>query len=502
MSGLVGAPQPEKLRGRALWFLPLPAISSAVALAVVSGGNLLRSLLLTMAFWILSLPLLGSLEGGLLAIMLFEPMRGFFRRAQFIFTDFTPSDPIHLITPLVTILAFSVLIWIRRERMLIADPLGKPVAILGGIFFLQIFNPFQGSVYVGLSGALFIILPMAWFYFGRYMQSGFIHSAMMVIVIMGLFCSMHGFYQLFFGFPAFEQYWIAHTDHYESIAVGHIQRALATFNSAEEWARYVQYGGVIAFGHLVGRKQKFTRLIWLAISIAFVVIILFTGQRTAIFGLGLGCVSLILASADSMLGVAKRLVLISIPALVVLALVKPPSDSDMWEKDKDDKVGTMLSHSARGTFQPTKEASLAARFEIWGHLLANSLPSRPFGVGLGVGTVAAARNATTEEELYPIDSFIAVLIIGSSIPAAILFLYILFRAMSLAVRSFKAADPESDIGIARRIAVGIIPMLILNSFFGLTFTIYSAAPIAWMLIGWVCAETARDSAKAGQLTSN
>ncbi len=38
----------------------------------------------------------------------------------------------------------------------------------------------------------------------------------------------------------------------------------------------------------------------------------------------------------------------------------------------------------------------------------------------------------------------------------------------------------------------MMPMLILNSFFGLTFSIYSAAPIAWLLIGWISAEAARE----------
>ena len=37
----------------------------------------------------------------------------------------------------------------------------------------------------------------------------------------------------------------------------------------------------------------------------------------------------------------------------------------------------------------------------------------------------------------------------------------------------------------------IMPALILNSIFGLTFSIYSVAPIAWLLIGWISAETLR-----------
>ena len=174
-----------------MWLGPLPALSAATALAVVSGGNLLRGLMLSGALWLMALPLLASLEAGLLAMMIFEPMRGFLRRAQFIFVEYTTTDPIHLVTPLLTVLAFTILLWKRREQIFVTKPLGLPVSILAGCFFVQIFNPFQGGVFVGLSGAFFILLPVAWFFFGRAMKPDFLSTAFRLIVVMGLICSLH-----------------------------------------------------------------------------------------------------------------------------------------------------------------------------------------------------------------------------------------------------------------------------------------------------------------------
>jgi uncharacterized membrane protein len=37
-------------------------------------------------------------------------------------------------------------------------------------------------------------------------------------------------------------------------------------------------------------------------------------------------------------------------------------------------------------------------------------------------------------------------------------------------------------------------VLILNSLFGNTFTLYSVAPIGWLLIGWISAEYLRQAA--------
>jgi len=39
---------------------------------------------------------------------------------------------------------------------------------------------------------------------------------------------------------------------------------------------------------------------------------------------------------------------------------------------------------------------------------------------------------------------------------------------------------------------------VLNSIFGLTFSIYSVAPIAWLLIGWISAESMRSRRETGR----
>jgi O-Antigen ligase len=502
---MIGAKEQSRItafrRSWLMWIGPLPALSAATALAVVSGGSLLRSLMLSGALWLMALPLLSSLEAGLLAMMIFEPMRGFLRRAQFIFVEYTTTDPIHLVTPLLTVLAFTILLWKRREQLFMTKPLGLPVSILASCFFIQIFNPFQGGMFVGMSGAFFILLPVAWFYFGCAMKPAFLSTAFRLIVVMGLICSLHGAYQLVFGFPSFEQYWVNHTDHYESIAVGHIQRALATFNSAEEWGRYVQFGALIAFGFAVGAKQLARRLGWMLCLAGLSSVLVMTGQRTAIFGLAVGLGVFILLGAENWVRVIKRGAIMGITLGVLVLVAKPPSEQEMWSKDKDDKVGTMLSHTTRGTLQPTKEGSLDERFRIWGILVTKIIPARPLGTGISAGTVASARYADVTSELYPIDSFVAVLLVGCSLPVALLFVGILVRIQWIGVRVFKSADSESQAAIVRRIAAAIISMLILNSIFGLTFMIYSAAPIAWMVIGWICSESARDEQQlAGELS--
>ena len=75
-------------------------------------------------------------------------------------------------------------------------------------------------------------------------------------MVLGILTSLYGLYQLAFGFPSFEQYWIDNTEFYNSISVGNVKRALATYSSAEEWGRYIEIGALIAFRFWRYRAQS------------------------------------------------------------------------------------------------------------------------------------------------------------------------------------------------------------------------------------------------------
>jgi O-Antigen ligase len=468
---------------------PLQAASVFTVWAITAGGEILRSWLLTAVLCTMSLPLLLGLEGSLLAMMLFEPVRGLLRRAQYLIVPYSTQDPIHVLTPVVTFMAMIVLL--RKERLNVfwATPLAKSVSILGLIFFLEIFNPLQGSLFVGLTGALFMLVPVAWFYFGQTVTDEFLHKAMVVIVALGIIGSLWGVYQLVFGYPAFEQYWIDNTDFYTSIAVGHVRRALATFSSAEEWGRYTQIGAIISVGMAMAKQRVAKRMVWGLCAAALPGAILISGQRTAVFGFVVGAVALILLGASTWQKAATRLAVMMLPFVLVLVFVQAPTDDEIWTKDESQTVSTILTHTQRGTLKPAEEESLQIRFENWGYLLTSVIPFRPLGAGLGTSQLADMRE-NRDSELPPVDNFILVVALACGIPGALLFVWILSRATWFSVQLARADDAHPNAAV-RRIVAAIMPALILNSVFGLTFSIYSVAPIAWLVIGWISAETLR-----------
>jgi hypothetical protein len=470
-------------------------VTTLCAWAIAAGGQALRGLVLSGLGWLLALPLLVSLEAGLLAMMLFEPMRGFLRRAQYLFLSYSETDPIHIITPVVTLLAFAMLLHRRKLNLFRATPLAGLVSILGLIYFLEIFNPLQGSLGVGFSGALFVLVPVAWFYFGQTIKPTFIETVFRVVVVLGIITSLYGLYQLVFGFPSFEQYWIDNTEFYTSISVGNVKRALATYSSAEEWGRYIEIGALIAFGFAAGRANLIRRAGWFLAGATLTVMLLLTGQRTAMFGLILGCMLLLLMGARTWRAAAGRALLVLAPLLLVTVLVKAPTNDDLLSHSEDDRMGAVLSHTVRGTLRPTEEDSLQVRLKNWTYLATDVIPYRPFGFGLGATYLGASR-FNSDMDFPPIDSYFMSSILNCGLPTALLLLWILIRATSLSWRAFRRAEPGSTEARVWRIAATLMPVLILNNFFGNTFTLYSVAPIGWLLIGWISAEHLRQATAA------
>jgi len=450
---------------------------------------MLRGWILGALLFVMALPLAVSLEAGLLAMILFEPFRGLTRRAEYLIVEYSQFDPIHVLTPIVALMALGLMLQRYRLNIVRATPLATPVSILAAILFVQIFNPLQGGLMVGLSGAMLMLVPMAWFYFGQSVSTRFISTAFQVIVVLGLITSLYGVYQLIYGYPQFEQYWLENVEFYVSIGVGHVKRPLATFTNAEEWGRYIVMGALIAFGFGAGATSLRKRGGWFACAVALSTVLLFTGQRTAIFGLLLGIACLVLFGARNLRAAAFRLTLLLIPVVLVMVIAKPPAEDDMWSREETDKVGTLLSHTQRGTLQPTGEESLYVRFEVWKDLLVNVIPYRPLGSGTGAGSLSALKFSKSDDELA-IDNFVLVIAVAGGIPAALLFMWILGRAALFAFRRTRAPENSPDAVIARIVAA-LMPVFILNNIFGLSFSLYAVAPIGWLLIGWISAAEGR-----------
>ena len=485
-------------RSPLLWLIPSQVLAILTAWAVAMGELSARFLLLGSLLWALLVPFLISLEAGLTAILVFEPFHGFLRRAQYIFVPYSETEPIHLIAPIATLFAFLTVIFRHRLDTFRLTPLAGWVTVLSLICFVQVFNPLQGGLFVGLTGGLFYLVPMAWFYFGQTANREFLPKILRMIVVLGIVTSLYGVYQMIFGYPFFELYWIQNTDLYSSIAVFNAQRPLATFSNAEEWGRFLLLGIIISVGFGLSRSEGNRRVLWFTAAAFLCLMLVLSGQRTSIFGVLAGVVILFLTGAKSFGGAVARILLILLPVILFAVLIKPPGEEDGYDLDESDRVGAMISHTTKGTVNPTGEGSLYARFQTWATLVTVVLPSNPLGNGLGSESLAANREDGNNKRA--IDNYFLSLAVSAGIPALLIVLLIVFRAFFYSYRGWRNSVPNSREADLWRIVMALMSSYILNNFFGTSFLIYSVAPVGWLLIGWISAaygETKSVKARSG-----
>lgn len=490
MSNRVKTPRPARIKATFLLFAGLQAMAAAAAWAINSGGQILRGFALGSLTLAMLIPLLISFEAGLTAMIIFEPFRGLLRRMQYLIVPYSTSEPIHLLTPFVAFVALLILLNRHKLEIFFATPTAKAVTLLAGICFLQIFNPLQGGLYVGLTGGMFVLVPMVWFYFGQHAAPEFFPRVLRLVVVLGIVSSLYGVYQIMFGYPAFELYWIENTDHYESIAVYNVTRALATYSNAEEWGRYTQIGSLIAFGLGFSKTEGNKRLFWFASALILCLMLALSGQRSSIFGLFLGLTILFITGAKTWGSAFARVMVLIISLGLFLTLSSQLAQDDIYELDNSQGISTMLSHSTKGTLDPTSEGSLGARFETWNEIVTRTLPSNPFGSGLGQLSIAASRNE--ERGRKATDNHFLSLAVSAGIPATILLIWILFRAVVVCLRLIREYEPDSAEFSHFRIALALVSSFVLNNFFGTSFVIYSVAPLGWLLLGWISAAENRE----------
>ena len=170
----------------------------------------------------------------------------------------------------------------EREAFRNLTALSRAVLALCVLVFLGAFNPMQGNLVAGLSGLLFLLVPLLAFWAGRALCDDRTLTGILKLVgALALVAAAYGHFQTFRGFPSWDEAWIRDSG-YTALNVGGVIRPFGTFASASEYVTFLAVGVVVwlSFGRRLSRLP--TTVVVLAVVGAAVFLV---SARGAIFGL-------------------------------------------------------------------------------------------------------------------------------------------------------------------------------------------------------------------------
>src|SRR5687767_12902689 len=180
------------------------ALPALVLLAI--SGEVRVPLAAALAFPLLALAAV-NVRASIMAAMVFLILLGDLRRALIPIAGWSGMDPLLLVGP-----AFALLIGaaaLGTGALKLDTPLAKWAAGLMLVMAVQIFNPLQGGLAVGVAGIIFLMAPLFWFWVGRaYATPDLMKRFLCTIVVpLGLIATAFGFYQRFVGYLPYQMEW-------------------------------------------------------------------------------------------------------------------------------------------------------------------------------------------------------------------------------------------------------------------------------------------------------
>lgn len=249
----------------------LVAIATVVALVVMEDVRL--AVTVTISLLLLGISLV-SLKTAILSGMVFLTFLGDLRRVLLPVADWSGTDPLLLLGPILAILLFGYA-WASRA-VKVNTPLAKWTLLLMAIMMLQVFNPKQGDLIVGVAGIMFLLVPLFWYWIGRtYFTEVLLETLLLrVVVPLSVVALGMGLYQTFYGYLPYQMEWYNIAGY---TALGTPESGLAPvslFASATEYGNYLILAMIILWAY--GLRQNRT---WLLLLPIFFVAVFLTGSR-------------------------------------------------------------------------------------------------------------------------------------------------------------------------------------------------------------------------------
>jgi len=382
-------------------------------------------------------------------------------------------DPLLLVTPVVTVVLAAPLLF----RLRLTDTLSKVVLALLVVMGLEVINPKQGPLSIGLSGVFFYIIPVLWFWVGRGLGSPELIRIILykALLPLGLCAAAMGICQNFIGFLPYQQAWITEVSKvYTSLYVGSSVRAFGFSTSAAEYATLLELSIAAATAAYLGARRT-----WLAAVPILAAALLLSGGRGLTIKIVAAIPILWLIRRGQKVSIATAVSMIATVSLALLSLsfvasylATPPGT-----QRGNSAVQDALSHQLSGLAHPFDDRYSSAG--VHSNMVLTGFTeglTNPLGRGLGSTTFAAQKfDADTDggsSELDFSDMFIALGLAGG-------LLYLAVALFGVRAAWFYVRDTQVYIGLP------VFAILIANLGGWLIQGQYSTCAIVFFLLGSV-----------------
>jgi hypothetical protein len=403
----------------------------------------------------------------IVGMMLFLPCLGEVRRLLLYIAPWSGTDPIQMIGPGIAAILFAQAV--RRNQSLPQTRIGSAVRILFAVMVLQIFNPLQGSIVVGLAGAMFYIVPLMWFWIGRNFASTVLITTVLqkIVPTVAILAAVMGLWQALVGFLPHQQYWIDNHG-YAALFVSATQiRSFSIFNSGQEYAAYmVTASAIVSATVMITRNPLMMGAFPLYMAGAFV-----QASRGPMLGflqvLSLGWA---VSNRKPVTWLPRLLGAMCLMAAIGYFFLKNLDVSGTGEGFQ-----AIAGHQIDGLTDPlnSEKSTATTHLAMKGNGIVRGIIA-PWGQGLGSTTLAASKfgsvGGSTEVDIS--NMFVSLGIVGG-----IVYILVITRVIKLWVALFQHR-PTVEV-----LAIG----LILAGNFGqwLSGGLYALAPLFWLSIGYL-----------------
>lgn len=386
------------------------------------------------------------------------------------------GDPLLLVEPAVLVLLLAVALargaGRRRSR------LANAVLVLTALALVEVVNPLQGGLTVGVGGLVLVLVPMLAFWIGRSLADDRTLSRLLLALAgLALPAAVYGLVQNVSGFPSWDERWIQSvtvSGAYVALSVGGFIRSFSSFSSSAEYATFLGIGFIVCLAY--GRRRATLPLMLAALGLLGTAIFL-DSERTVVvlvvvaMGVLLAAVRGVRITTAAAAGVAALVLLVAVASYLVPSS-NPSSTS----------TGSLVGHQVSGLSQPfnSKDSTLGIHVQELVTGLRSTF-THPLGHGTGAINQAATKFGGTNQgtEVDPSNAGVAFGLLG-------LAAYLVVAVKGL-VGAYVLASRRRD-----PLALAVLGLLIVTFLQWLNGGQYAVAWLPWLALGWVDRRLARD----------